>query len=233
MQRDVYKVVIVSQWSTTCCFDSSGFGWKTRSVWHIQCFAFYVSVSVYKASSCTKNDWFPRFLSYSFHSMPCEWSGRPAEVRTLDGPQFSLSSLIIREFGSHTIPLSKFASAILSSVYSTKAIALVSVKCRCTRYLRLVSVLPAVDGSQHSPNLVKQREEKSGTHQRTTPRKGRYSRAGAWKLNSHCEIAQTSFLDQSRWFFCPTYLEVAGGNGVAYILPATNACLFILSSHSQ
>lgn len=57
-------------------------------------------------------------------------------------PVFTLSLLIIREFGSHTIPLSKFASAILSSAYSTKAIAPVSVKCRRTRYLRLVSVLP-------------------------------------------------------------------------------------------
>lgn len=90
------------------------------------------------------------------------------EVRTLDGPQFS-----------HVLPLSKFASAILSSAYSTKAIALVSVKCHRTRYLRLVSVLLAIDGSQHSPNLVQQREEKSGAQQSTAPRKGSYSCADA------------------------------------------------------
>lgn len=129
---------------------------------------------------------------------------------------FTLFLLIIREFGSHMIPLSKFASAILSSAYSTKAIALVSVKCRRTRYLRLVSALPAIDGSQHCPNLIKQREEKSGTQQSTAPRKGSYSRAGAWKLNSHCEIMRTSFLDQSRWYFCPTYLIVARGNRVSF-----------------
>lgn len=170
-----------------------------RSVW----------VLVYKASSCTKNDCSPRFLSYLLHSMPWMIRRTCGSQNTGWPPVFTLSLLIIREFGSHTIPLLKFASAILSSAYSTKAIALISVKCHRTRYLCFVSVLPAIDGSQHSPNLVKQRGEKSGTHQHTAPRKGRYSHAGAWKLNSHCEIVWTSFLDQSRWFFLP-YLPGSG-----------------------
>lgn len=110
---------------------------------------------------------------------------------------------------------------------STKAIALVSVKCRRTRYLRLVSVLPAIDGSQH-PSLVKQREEKH-----TSARLQEKADIPVLVLDSQREIVPTSFLDQSRWFICPTYLKVGRGNRVTCIPPTTNVCLFILSSHSQ